>query len=103
MIVIIGASIVTASRVYLRYHTPRQVLIGAGVGAFLGLGWYLTVIVLRLIGWVDWILRFRIVEILWFKDGDIGSLEYDLQEEWTEWRENHSSKKRLEGTKKKQR
>lgn len=71
---------------YLRYHTLRQVLIGAGIGAFLGVGWYLTVILLRMAGWVDWILHLRIVEMLWFKDGDIGSLEHDLQEEWIEWR-----------------
>jgi hypothetical protein len=30
--------------------------------------------------------------MLWFKDGDIGSLEYDLQEEWIEWRKERNEK-----------
>lgn len=25
--------------------------------------------------------------MLWFKDGDIGSLEHDLSEEWMVWRQ----------------
>jgi dolichyldiphosphatase len=86
VIVILGASVITSSRIYLRYHTSRQVLIGVGIGAILGVLWYITVLILRVTGWVDWILHIRVVEMLWFKDGDIGSLEHDLQEEWMEWR-----------------
>ena len=85
-IVLCGASLVCMSRIYLRYHTPRQVIAGAGTGAFLGIAWYISVIVLRSTGIVDWVLRWRVVEMLWFKDGDIGSLEHDLYEEWMEWR-----------------
>ena len=78
---------------YLRYHTLRQVLIGVGVGAVLGLSWYVTVLILRVTGLVDWVLHIRVVEMLWFKDGDIGSLEHDLHEEWVEWRELHDKTK----------
>jgi hypothetical protein len=78
---------------YLRYHTLRQVLTGVGVGAILGLSWYVTVLVLRVTGLVDWVLHIRAVEMLWFKDGDIGSLEHDLHEEWVEWRELHDKTK----------
>jgi dolichyldiphosphatase len=88
-VVCIGAGLVSMSRVYLRYHTPRQVLIGVGIGAFLGLAWYITVMILRMTGWVDWILHVKVIEMLWFKDGDIGSLEHDLQQEWLEWRSQH--------------
>jgi hypothetical protein len=31
--------------------------------------------------------------MLWFKDGDIGSLEHDLYEEWMEWRAQRSRDK----------
>ena len=89
LVVIIAASIISVSRVYLRYHTPRQVAIGAGIGACLGVVWYVFVTILRRTGWVDWVLRIKAVEMLWFKDGDIGSLEHDLKEEWMEWRQLH--------------
>lgn len=84
---------VCVSRIYLRYHTTRQVLAGTGAGALLGLAWYITVIVLRHIGVVDWVLQWRLVEILWFKDGDIGSLEHDLYEEWVGWRAQRNKEK----------
>jgi dolichyldiphosphatase len=89
IIVITGASTVAYSRIYLQYHTFPQVLVGAGIGMVLGISWYVTVLVLRGTGVVDWILHLRVVEMLWFKDGDIGSLEHDLQEEWIEWRKLH--------------
>ena len=88
-VVIVGSSVVSLSRMYLRYHTARQVLIGVGVGAISGVIWYVTVLVLRGTGWVDWVLHFRAAEMLWFKDGDIGSLEHDLYEEWVQWRKGH--------------
>jgi PAP2 superfamily len=84
--VIIGASLVCLSRIYLRYHTPLQVLCGVLIGATLGVAWYMFVILLRAVGFVDWLLHVWFVEMLWFKDGDIGSLEHDLREEWMEWR-----------------
>ena len=93
VVVLCGASLVCMSRIYLRYHTTRQVLAGAGTGGFLGLAWYITVIVLRSTGLVDWVLHWRVVEMLWFKDGDIGSLEHDLYEEWMEWRAQRSRDK----------
>jgi dolichyldiphosphatase len=100
LLVIVGASMVTMSRVYLRYHTPWQVAVGAGVGAILGLGWYLTVITLRAIGLVDWALHFPLVELLLFKDGDIGSLEHDLHEEWMEWKKKSDARLKAKKIKK---
>jgi dolichyldiphosphatase len=93
MVVLSGASLVCTSRIYLRYHTTRQVLAGSGTGAVLGIAWYITVIVLRYLGIVDWVLQWRVVEMLWIKDGDIGSLEHDLYEEWLEWRAQRNKEK----------
>ena len=92
---------VALSRMYLRYHTLPQVLIGVVIGALLGLAWYITVLILRVTRWVDWILHIRAVEMLWFKDGDIGSLEHDLHEEWVEWRKLHEKDVKERTTKKK--
>lgn len=93
-IVVGGAGLVAYSRIYLQYHTLPQVLVGVTVGALLAVGWYCTVLVLRAVGIVDVILHLKAVEMLWFKDGDIGSLEHDLREEWREWRKLHDHKKR---------
>jgi dolichyldiphosphatase len=89
VIVVGGAGLVAYSRIYLQYHTPPQVLVGVAIGAILGLGWYAVVLLLRAVGVVDVILHLRVVEMLWFKDGDIGSLEHDLRGEWREWRRLH--------------
>jgi dolichyldiphosphatase len=94
--VITAASMVCISRIYLRYHTPRQVLFGVAIGAFLGVAWYIMVMILRMTGWVDWVLHLKAVELFWFKDGDIGSLEHDLREEWVEWRSvEHAGEKHV--------
>src|SRR2546430_13687881 len=95
MVVLSGASLVCMSRIYLRYHTARQVLAGSGTGAFLGIAWHITVVVLRYLGVVDWGLKWRVVELLWFKDGDIGRLEHDLYEEWIVWRTQRNKEQGL--------
>jgi len=35
--------------------------------------------------------------MFWFKDGDIGSLEHDLREEWEEWRAQQDKEKMKKG------
>jgi dolichyldiphosphatase len=96
LVVIFGASLVCISRIYLRYHTTRQVLFGAAIGLFLGLVWYVANIIIRAAGLVEWVLRLRVMEMLWFKDGDIGSLEHDLHEEWVEWRKERNKEGAVE-------
>lgn len=48
------AAAVAASRIYLNYHTPTQVLVGCVAGAVSGLGWFLVTEVARRTGWVEW-------------------------------------------------
>ena len=93
IIVICGTILVSMSRIYLRYHTPRQVLCGGAIGVVLGISWHLVVVILRYFGVVDWILELWFVQIFWFKDGDIGSLEHDLYEEWMIWKKEHDERK----------
>jgi len=49
-----------------------------GIGAVVGATRYNVVLILQTSGVVDWMLHWWIVEMLWFKNGDIGSLEHDL-------------------------
>ena len=63
----------------------------------LGVAWYVIVGLLRVSGWIDWVLRIPVFEMLWFKDGDIGSLEHDLQQEWLVWKTQHSIQKSTTG------
>src|SRR5437763_4307341 len=50
------AAAVAASRIYLNYHTPRQVLVGCAAGATTAIAWFLFTTFLRRYGWVDWAL-----------------------------------------------
>src|SRR4051794_35644582 len=50
-----GASIalaccVASARVYLMYHTPKQVLVGVGAGYALGCAWFFTTAVMKGLG-----------------------------------------------------
>lgn len=83
-----AAICISLSRVYLSYHTPKQVLAGTSVGVLLGITWYLfTGFVrstpLRFAGrrvweWVMWFGGF-----LWAKDMclDVDLVEHD----WNVW------------------
>jgi dolichyldiphosphatase len=87
----VGAGAVTASRVYLRYHTEKQVLVGAGFGVLLGIAWYLTVGFLRTTGWTDWALELWPLKALRIRDLVIVE---DLPDAgWVRWRELMKLKK----------
>ncbi|KAI9742071.1 MAG: hypothetical protein M1834_000461 [Cirrosporium novae-zelandiae] len=50
----IAAAAVAASRVYLNYHTPKQVFVGAVAGAVSAGFWFIFTTYLRRAGWIDW-------------------------------------------------
>ncbi|KAA6407174.1 MAG: Acid phosphatase Vanadium-dependent haloperoxidase [Lasallia pustulata] len=39
---LLGASLVSVSRIYLNYHTPKQVLVGCAAGALSAVAWFLV-------------------------------------------------------------
>jgi len=53
-ITILLAAAVAASRIYLNYHTPTQVLVGCFAGVVTAVGWFLVTEVGRRTGWVEW-------------------------------------------------
>lgn len=62
------ASAVAASRVYLNYHTSKQVLVGVGAGASAAIAWFIVTTILRRHKWIDWALENSIARMLRMRD-----------------------------------
>ncbi|AQZ13078.1 CAX4 (YGR036C) [Zygosaccharomyces parabailii] len=56
------------SRVYLHYHSLQQVLVGAVLGSATASTYYVLVAILREMGIIDWLLTWRLCDILYVKD-----------------------------------
>ncbi len=82
---LVVASLIAGSRVYLNYHTPRQVVAGALAGlAFAGV-WFAVTAVVRWSGWLDWMLDTGVARVLRVRDLVV---EEDLvQAGWEKWSE----------------
>lgn len=63
-----GAAGVAISRIYLNYHTPRQVLAGCAAGAVCAFTWFFITDFLRTRGWVDWMLDSSVAQKLRVRD-----------------------------------
>ncbi|EXJ93554.1 hypothetical protein A1O1_01946 [Capronia coronata CBS 617.96] len=50
----VGAGAVAASRVYLNYHTPKQVFVGVAAGVSFAIVWFVFTSCLRRSGWLEW-------------------------------------------------
>lgn len=59
---------VVVSRVYLGYHTGKQVMVGFSIGAFFGTCHYIASMLVRYIGLVDWFLSWKLVQMFLIKD-----------------------------------
>lgn len=55
------AILVSVSRMYLSYHTPKQVYVGFSVGAIFAVVWFAATEWARRAGWVEWLLEWDIV------------------------------------------
>ncbi|CCD24716.1 dolichyldiphosphatase NDAI_0D04020 [Naumovozyma dairenensis CBS 421] len=56
------------SRLYLKYHSFNQVLVGWTLGTLTGSSYYLLVGIIREIGIIDWVLTWPIMKWLYVKD-----------------------------------
>ena len=86
----LGAGAVAVSRVYLNYHTPKQVWVGLAAGSIFAVIWFLFTAFLRCFGWLDWTLEFWICRR--FRIRDLVTTE-DIQDAgWVRWEERRKSK-----------
>ncbi|CAK7205431.1 hypothetical protein SEUCBS139899_008202 [Sporothrix eucalyptigena] len=79
----IVALFIAWSRVYLQYHTLRQVLVGFAAGLVVGAGWFGFTSVARYTGLLDWGLQLPPAQYLRFRD--LALEEDPLQPGWDKW------------------
>ncbi|KAI1774184.1 PAP2-domain-containing protein [Hypoxylon cercidicola] len=77
------AAAVAWSRVYLNYHTERQVLVGCAAGTVSAVGWFVVTALVRRSGWLAWALDNPVAKFLRVRDLVV---EEDLcQAGWEKW------------------
>ncbi|KAI9158693.1 putative dolichyldiphosphatase [Paramyrothecium foliicola] len=82
------AAAVAWSRVYLGYHTARQVWAGCAAGTLSAIGWFGFTAALRQTGWLAWGLENPIARALRIRDLIV---EEDMcQAGWEKWEEKRS-------------
>lgn len=96
MLAIASAGAVAVSRIYLSYHTQKQVLVGCGAGVFCAIFWFAATTYLRRSGWLDWGLDQRIARELRMRD--LVVTEDLMDAGWARW--DALRKKKTAATKK---
>jgi dolichyldiphosphatase len=85
-----NAGLVSWSRIYLSYHTPKQVMVGVLAGAFSAVSWFLVTTIVRKIGLLEWILEQYPTRLFRMRDLVV---EEDLcQAGWEKWENKRMSK-----------
>jgi dolichyldiphosphatase len=79
------ASAVAWSRIYLGYHTPKQVLAGCIAGSGCAVVWFAVTYAVRETGLLTWALDFPVVR--WFRLRDLVVEEDLCQAGWEKWEE----------------
>jgi dolichyldiphosphatase len=80
---VVVAAAVAWSRVYLGYHTTRQVLVGTGAGIASAVAWFVFTGELRRSGWLHWGLETRLARAL--RTRDLIVVEDMCQAGWEKW------------------
>jgi dolichyldiphosphatase len=92
-----SAGLVAWSRIYLSYHTPKQVMVGCVAGAVTAVGWFLVTTIVRKIGLLAWILDQYPTRMFRMRDLVI---EEDLcQAGWEKWESKRLSSQSANGKK----
>ena len=78
-----SAGTVAVSRVYLNYHTPKQVLVGFGAGAIFAIAWFIFTTLLRTSGTLDILLDTWLARELRLRD--LVTTEDLVQSGWLRW------------------
>ncbi|KAL2132319.1 hypothetical protein VTI74DRAFT_3955 [Chaetomium olivicolor] len=83
--VILVAALVAWSRVYLGYHTVRQVLAGCAAGAGCAAAWFAVTYLMRETGMLAWALELPVAR--WLRIRDLVVAEDLCQAGWEKWEE----------------
>lgn len=90
-----GAGAVAASRIYLSYHTPKQVAVGWIAGTICAVGWFVINTCLRRTGVLDWALEQPLVR--YFRVRDLCIEEDVPQAGWERWEERGVERLKRQG------
>lgn len=85
-----SAAAVAGSRVYLSYHTPKQVLVGCAAGAVFSVVWFTFTSLLRSEGWIWWALNHPLVK--YFRVRDLVVEEDLVDAGWARWSERRDKR-----------
>ena len=91
---IAAAAAVSGSRIYLNYHTPRQVLVGCAAGAVTAVVWFIVTEYLRRAGWIHWALENSWVR--WARVRDLVVSEDLADAGWARWEGRRARKRTVE-------
>ncbi|KAI0011153.1 PAP2-domain-containing protein [Xylariaceae sp. FL0662B] len=83
LIALAMAAAVAWSRIYLNYHTEKQVLVGCAAGTVSAVGWFIITSILRQSGLLAWALENPIAK--WFRVRDLVVEEDLCQAGWEKW------------------
>ncbi|KAI9690091.1 MAG: hypothetical protein M1820_010030 [Bogoriella megaspora] len=78
-----AAAGVAGSRIYLNYHTPRQVLVGCAAGVVTAVGWFIVTEIARRQGWLHWAMEHPWVR--WARVRDLVVSEDLVDAGWARW------------------
>ena len=83
VLVVGGAAAVAVSRIYLNYHSQKQVLVGCAAGASFAVVWFAVTTFLRHAGWIDWALDLSLAR--YFRLRDLVVNEDLVDAGWERW------------------
>ncbi|KZM26683.1 catalytic [Ascochyta rabiei] len=80
-----SAAAVAVSRIYLSYHTQKQVFVGCACGALFAILWFVFTTYLRRAGWIEWALSTWLARA--FRVRDLVIQEDLVDSGWARWEE----------------
>ncbi|KAK3217224.1 hypothetical protein GRF29_1g2370578 [Pseudopithomyces chartarum] len=90
VLALVSAAAVAVSRIYLSYHTPKQVLVGCLAGAVCAIVWFAFTTYLRRAGWIEWILETELARL--FRVRDLVVQEDLVDSGWARWVERRQTR-----------
>lgn len=97
VLVIGGAFAVAESRIYLNYHTPKQVFVGCIAGAAFAIVWFAITTYSRHVGWIDYALDNPIAR--YFRMRDLVVNEDLVDAGWERWQNRRQTRIKANGKK----